>query len=353
MFIKNYKKYIIEQNSTIIETIKVLENLSNVIAMVLFVIDKNGKIIGSVTDGDIRRGLLKGISLNDAVDIIMQKSFCYLNTDKIEIEDINKLKAKEIKLVPLLKKDGTIDKLVDLTTTRSILPVSCIIMAGGEGIRLRPYTQNTPKPLLMLEGKPVIVHNIERLRLYGVKDFYISVNYMKDKIINFLNDYYKNEDISIKFIEEDKPLGTMGSIALVDDFAFNDILVINSDLLTNIDFEDFYVNYTKKHDAMNVATFNIKIDIPYAVLNTSNKKITSLIEKPTYEYYSNAGIYLFKKEFIKLIPKNEKYDSTDLIETLIEKGKKVAHYPIRGYWLDIGKPDNYRKAQDDIRHIRF
>lgn len=353
MFITNYSKYLINQNATILETLKALENLSDVVVMVLFAIDSNQRIVGSITDGDVRRGLIKGISLNDSVEKLMKKSFCSLDADNIKFKDVKDLKEKSIKLVPLLKKDGTIEKLMDLTVIRSVLPISCVIMAGGEGIRMRPYTEHTPKPLLILEDKPIIVHNIDRLRLYGVKDFYISVNHMKDKIIDYLAKYYKNEDISIKFIEEEKPLGTLGSLSLANEFKYNDILVMNADLLTNIDFEDFYLNYIDKKDSMSVATFNIKIDIPYAVLNTTDKKINSLIEKPTYVYYSNAGIYLFKKEFTKLIPKNEKYDSTDLIETLIQKGKKVAHYPIRGYWLDIGKPDNYQKAQDDIRHIRF
>ena len=353
MIAYDIKKYTISSNSTVFETIKSLDALSGTVAMVLFVLDGNDNIVGSVTDGDVRRGLIKGVSLNDNVEKVMTKSFYFLNSSNINLKDLHELREKNIKLVPLLNEDKTIDGIVDLTIIRSILPLTCVIMAGGKGIRLRPYTDTTPKPLLMLEDKPIIVHNIDRLRLYGVKNFYISVNHMKEQIKDYLDNYYKNQDVSIKYIEEEMPLGTLGSIGLVKEFLHDDILVLNADLLTNIDFEDFYRTYLEEENAMSVATFNVKVDIPYAVLETKNNKISSLVEKPTYIYYSNAGIYLFKKEYVKLIPQNKVYDAIDLMDNLIAMGKNVTHYAIRGYWLDIGKPDNYQKAKDDIGHIKF
>lgn len=353
MTLENIKKYIISFESTILETIKVLENLSGTVAMVLFVLDSNNKIIGSVTDGDVRRGILKGLSLQDNIQLVMKKSFYSLNAKKIDLQQLQKLREQNIKLIPLLDEDGSISNLIDLTINRSILPVSCVIMAGGKGIRLKPYTDDTPKPLLLLEDKPIIIHNIDRLILYGIKKFYVSVNHMKEKIKEYLDNYYKNKDISIEYIEETEPLGTLGSVGLVKNFEFEDVLVLNADLLTNIDFEDYYMTYIEEKDSMSVATFNVKVDIPYAVLETKNNLINSLVEKPTYEYFSNAGIYLFKKEFVKLIPKNRIYDAIELIDELIKQGKKVTQYPIRGYWLDIGKPEHYRKAQDDVSHVKF
>ena len=162
---------------------------------------------------------------------------------------------------------------------------------------------------------------------------------------------YTNENI--QFIEEKEPLGTLGSIKLVEKFQNQDILVMNADILTNIDFYDFFINYKTHKDSMSVATFNIRINIPYGVLNTKDKTINSLIEKPSYNYYSNAGIYLINNEILKYIPKNKKFDSTELMEILIRNKKKVSHFPIRGYWLDIGNAENYAKAQDDIGYIKF
>lgn len=349
---KNLNKYTINQTAKIIEAIAKINKFSAGQTMVLFVINNDFQILGSLTDGDIRRALLAGVTLEQKVEKAMNRNF-HCITNIYDLKKIKHFKTKLLKIIPLVTEQNKIIDFINLEQIRAILPISCVIMAGGKGVRLRPYTDNTPKPLLMLEGKPIIVHNIDRLMLYGVKKVFVSVNHMKDKIKDYLDNYYKDQDIEIEYFEEDSPLGTIGSVALAKDFPHEDILVLNADLLTNIDFEDFYMTYIQEQNAMSVATFNVKIDIPYAVLETKDNIINSLVEKPTYVYYSNAGIYLFKKEFINLIPKNQAYDAIDLVDELIKNGQKVTQYPIRGYWLDIGKPDNYRKAQDDINHIRF
>lgn len=254
-------------------------------------------------------------------------------------------------LVPLLTKDKKLREVVNFKKLRSLLPIDVVIMAGGQGIRLKPYTDNIPKPMLELAGKPIIARNIDRLKKYGIRNFYISVNYLKDQIKDYLLKEY--ESLNISFIEEKRPLGTIGAVGLIDDFQNEDVIVMNADLLTNIDFTDLYEEH-KKHDAdITLATFNIKVDVPYAVLETENEKIRSFTEKPTYIYYSSAGIYVLKKETIKNIPANCPYDATDLVQQMINCGKKVNHFPIRGYWLDIGTAQNYSKAQDDVNHIKF
>lgn len=345
-------KYTIDKEARIIDALEKINEFSAGQAMVLFVTNEKYQVIGSLTDGDIRRALLAKVTLNDSVQKAMNKNF-HCVTNVFDAQKVKKFKEKTLRVIPHVSEEKRFIDVVNLEKTRALLPLSCVIMAGGKGLRLRPYTDDTPKPLLLLEGKPIIVHNIDRLMLYGVKKFYISVNHMKDKIKKYLNSYYKNKDVRIEYIEENEPLGTLGAVSLVKKYEHEDILVLNADLLTNIDFEDFYITHSKNKNAMSVATFNVKIDIPYAVLETEDNKIRSLVEKPTYVYYSNAGIYLFKKEFINLVPKNKFYDAIDLIDALIKKKKRVEQYPIRGYWLDIGKPDNYRKAQDDINHIKF
>ena len=343
-------KYTILNNKTIRYALEKINNFESGNVLILFVIDTEGKIIGSVTDGDIRRGLIAGSNLDDKITAIMKKDFKFLeNLD--DYEKINAYKEQNLKIVPLVTKEKNLVEFLDLTKIKAVIPADAVIMAGGKGVRLKPYTNDTPKPMLELAGKPILAHNIDRLLNFGIKNIYISVNHLKEQIIDYCNKNYKN--VNIKFIEETSPLGTIGSLSLIDKWENKDILVMNADILTNIDFYDFFVNYKNFKDNMSIATFNIRINIPYGILDTTDKKINSLIEKPSFTYYSNAGIYLLNKEVLKYIPKNEKFDSTELMEVLIEKGYKVSHFPIRGYWLDIGNAQNYAKAQDDIRYIKF
>ncbi len=346
----NLEKHTININANVKEAVRKINNFSSFCPLVLFVINEEQKIIGSLTDGDIRRGLLKDVALSDCVTSVMNKDFHYIENLK-NYEKINNFKKMDLKIIPYVTKNKKVIDFIDLAKIKAMLPIDAVIMAGGKGVRLKPYTNDIPKSMLELNKKPIIAHNIDRLIEYGVKNFYISVNHLKEQIKNYLDKNYTN--INIHYIEENEPLGTIGSVSLIDNFQNNDVLVINADILTNIDFEDFFINYKNFKDDMSVATFNVKVEIPYAVLETQEKRIKSFIEKPTYTYYSNAGIYLLNKKFITLIPKGKVYDTIDLIEKMIENNKKVSHFPIRGYWLDIGTVQNYSKAQDDIRYIKF
>ena len=343
-------KYTILNNKTIRYALEKINNFESGCILILFVIDNEGRIIGSVTDGDIRRGLISGINLDDNITDVMKKDFKFIENLN-DYEKINTYKEQNLKIVPLVSKNKKLIEFLDLTKIKAVIPADAVIMAGGKGVRLKPYTNDTPKPMLELAGKPIIAHNIDRLLNFGIKNIYISVNHMKEQIIDYCHKNYK--DKNIQFIEETKPLGTIGSLSLVKKWENNDILIMNADILTNIDFYDFFVNYKNFKDNMSIATFNIRINIPYGILDTTDKKINSLIEKPSFTYYSNAGIYLINKNVLNYIPKNEKFDSTELMEVLIEKKYKVSHFPIRGYWLDIGNAQNYAKAQDDIRYIKF
>jgi len=343
---------LLKDSATIKESLIRINLFSSNQSLILFVLNDKRQVIGSLTDGDIRRGLLSGLGLSDSVIKVMNKQYHFLRKDS-SVAEIRQMRSKELHVVPILDSSRRIIRFIDFKKTHSVLPLDAIIMAGGKGIRLRPYTNDIPKPMLELNGKPIIAHNIDRLITYGVRNFYISVNHLKHKIIRYLNRAYQGREISIRYIKGKKPLGTMGSVALVPKYEHSDLLVMNGDILTNINFEDFYVTYKTLNNDIAVATFNIKVDVPYAVLNTFKKRICSFVEKPTYVYYSNAGIYLFRKEHIKLIPKNKPYDAIDLVKGLIKHRKKATHFPIRGYWLDIGTLKSYRKAQDDINHIQF
>jgi dTDP-glucose pyrophosphorylase len=321
-------------------------------ALTLFIIDPNSILIGVVTDGDIRRGLIKGCELDEEVVKIMNKDFKFINEDQLSIELIADLKRSSVKIIPILDKYNRIVRFVNISEIKSVLPVHAIIMAGGKGERLLPLTLETPKPMLKVNGKPIIEHNIDLLVKYGIGNLHISVNYLKDEIKNYFSNG-ESKNITINYLDEEKPLGTFGSIKLTNSYKYSDLLIMNSDLLTNINIADFYKSFKDSNADMAIATTSYLVNIPYAVLETENGLVKSFKEKPTYTYFSNAGIYLIKKELIDEIPKNEFYNATDLINKLINTNRIVLTYPILGYWLDIGRHEDYKKANEDFKHVHF
>lgn len=225
-------------------------------------------------------------------------------------------------------------------------------MAGGRGERLRPLTDTVPKPLLKVGDLPIIEHNINRLVQYGIDDMWISVRYLGQQI----KDYFKSggdKGVSIQYIDEDKALGTIGAVSSAKDLKHDVVLVTNSDILTNLDYEDFYLSFVASGADLSVVTIPYDVNIPYAVLETINGHVVNFKEKPTYTYYSNGGIYLMKREVLGLIPDNTFFNATDLMDVMIKSNKKIHSYPLRGYWIDIGKHDEYTKAQEDIKHLKF
>jgi dTDP-glucose pyrophosphorylase len=351
MGVKKFSDNVIQDTSSIKTAMEALNNLVNKESLTLFIVNSQNQLSGTLTDGDIRRGLLRGLQLTDKVSEVMHRNFRYLEQD-FGLEQIDLLKKQGIALIPLVNKNREIIRILLLKDKQSVLPVDAFLLAGGEGKRLLPLTAEVPKPMLKVGGKPIIEHNIDRLRSFGIFNIFLSVNYLAEKIQDYLGNGEEKE-VSIKYIEEDLPMGTIGSISLVENFAHDSILVMNSDLLTNIDFEDFYRTFTRSGADMAVAGVPYKVDVPYAIMEVSEEKVTSFREKPTYTYYSNAGIYLLKKNILDLVPKNRHYNATDLMEEVLRKKKHLIYYPILGYWLDIGQHEDYKRAQDDIRHIKL
>lgn len=346
----SFKKHIISHKSKIKEALPILDRLAS--DAILFVVGEKGQLIGSLTDGDIRRGLIKEVSLDSNVTEIIQKNPKYIKPDNYSLDDITFFKKNNLKIIPIVDNNMVVIDVINFKNTKSFLPLEAIIMAGGKGSRLMPLTKNTPKPLLKVGDKPIIEHNIDLLISYGIKKIYISVNYLKDQIIDYFGDG-SNKDVEIIYIEEEDITGTLGSATYIESFETSNILIMNSDILTNINFEDFYQNFLQEETEMSIATVPYEIQIPYGVVETTNTKVTSLKEKPTYTYYSNAGIYILNASCINEIPKRSFYNATDLINKLLKEKRKVTNYPIRNYWLDIGKHEDFKKAQEDIKHLNF
>jgi len=343
------KEFTINENKTILDAIKKLNLIEDVSRLILFVTDDKEKVIGSLTDGDIRRSLVEYKDIDMRLGDVCFKEFTYKIDDNSFI-DLKTIRDLEIKMLPLLNKNNQLIKVLDLDKVKSKLPLECMIMAGGRGKRLSPLTDNTPKPMLLLGDKPIIEYNIDRLISFGIQKIYISLKYLGNQIVEYFGDG-SEKGIQIEYIWEDKALGTAGALSLVDNFDCDNILLMNGDLLTNVNFEDMYLKLLNNSADMVIASKNYKLDVPYAVFETSKNLITAFKEKPSYNLPSNAGIYIFKKELIEKIPKDEFFDITDLMNLLIDSGKKLLHEPIHGYWIDIGKPSDYKNAQEFIKHL--
>ncbi len=342
--------YTIPDTATILDALKKIDSISSKATRVAFVADASGKVLGSVSDGDCRRGLIGGKRLDSPVTEIMKADFTFMWKDSYDISVIQKIRSLGIKFVPELDCDGTLAAVRDFSNGRSYIPVDAVLMAGGQGKRLQPLTLTTPKPLLKVADKPIIDYNIDNLIYYGIEHINITVNYLAEQLEEHFKEPYEGHQI--RCIREGKYLGTIGSLNMIRDWHSDTILLMNSDLFTNIDLEAFYIHF-RQHDAdMSVATVPYNVSIPYGILEIENEReIKGLKEKPNFYYHANAGIYLIKRKLLDLIPKDSFYDATDFMLKLIELGKKVIRWPMAGYWIDIGKPEDFRKAQEFARNV--
>lgn len=345
--------HIININESAREALRKLSTLPDKSSLTLFVLDDNNLLRGTVTDGDIRRGLLNNLEISQSIGLFMNSNFRYILNSSNNTIELKKLRIEGLSLIPLLDRNSKLMEIIDLKKRKASLPISVLLMAGGRGERLKPLTDTVPKPMLIIGDKPIIEHNIDRLINFGVKNFYISVRYLKDSIINYFGDG-SAKGVNIFYIEETAPLGTLGAIANINKIEDEDLLVMNSDILTNIDFEDFYTSFKLQKSEMMLASIPYVVSIPYAVLKTENLYVQSFEEKPNYTYYSNGGIYIMKFKLKNKLTQGVYCNATDLMSLLLnEKKNSLSHYPILGYWLDIGRHSDYLKAQDDINHINL
>lgn len=347
----NMIDFIIKDNETVLDALKKIDAHSSFGTRILFVESKDGKICGSVSDGDCRRALINGKGLDSAVTEIMNKNFTFLRKDEYDIQTIQKIRSLGFKYVPELNEDGTLFAVRDFTNGKSYVPVDAVLMAGGKGERLRPLTLETPKPLLKVADKPIIDYNIDNMMHYGIEHINVTVNYLGEQIEEHFAEPVNGQQINC--VREGKFLGTIGSLEIIKEWHNDTILLMNSDLFTNIDFEAFYIHFKKHNADMSVAAVPYNVSIPYGIFEIENtREIKGVKEKPSYYYYANAGIYLIKRELLNLIPKDTFYNATDFMDKLIELGKKVIRYPIAGYWVDIGKPEDFKSVQEFARNIR-
>ena len=234
---------------------------------------------------------------------------------------------------------------------QQVLPFEAIIMAGGRGERLRPLTDNTPKPLLKIGDRPIVEYSVLRLQKAGIRDFTFCLNYLGKKVESYFGDG-QDRGLNFSYLYEEEPLGTIGGLAFKEEFRYNDLLIINGDLLTTINFERFYSFFLENDADIAVATIPYRISLPYGILQLEeDQAIASIEEKPTYSYHINTGIYFIRKEVISLITPGERCDAIELIQKGMAQGLKVLSFPLLNYWVDIGQKEDYEKAGEDIQFL--
>ncbi|MEG0467474.1 MAG: sugar phosphate nucleotidyltransferase [Mucinivorans sp.] len=347
----NFDQYIIQQSASILEAMAKIDKQSGSMILTLFVLDDRGVVLGTITDGDCRRAILRGIQLTDTVAKVYNAHFTSLTNDTFDLAKQRMIRAKRYKIVPVLDSEGRMVKLLDFQHKKAYLPIDAVLMAGGRGERLRPATLTTPKPLLEVAGKPIIDYNVDNMLNHGIEHISVTTNYLAEQLdAHFASPI---EGIQVQTVREPKFLGTMGAIKFVENWHNDTILIMNSDLFTNIDLEDFFLHF-KEHDAdMSIAAVPYSVNIPYGIFEIEGtRNIVGVHEKPAYHYYANAGIYLIKRELLNLIPDDTFFNATDLMALLIEQKRSVIRFPLSGYWIDIGKPEDFKKVQELAKHTR-
>lgn len=335
-------KILIKQNTTILETLKVIDEAAVEIALV---VNEQQKLIGTVTDGDIRRGLIRGAQLNETISGLMNPSPITAELNTSDDELLFMMTNRSIKHLPIVAADGRVIRLVllnDLVAGKK-RPNIAVIMAGGLGSRLGDLTKETPKPLLPVGGRPIISIIVDQLRKHGITDIFVSINYKADKIKAYFNEN-KVPNTNISYLEEKEFLGTAGSLSLLKQREDNDIIVINGDILSPINFAsllDFHKNSGK---SMTICTREFNLQIPYGVLQMKGNELISIEEKPSQNMFINAGCYILAPNLLRHIPYNKRFDMPQLIDIALKQEKGVCCYPVSDFWLDIGSPKDYHKA---------
>lgn len=345
-----YTACLIPENATVRDALARICSLSG-LPLTLFITSTTGRLLGTLTDGDIRRGLLAGATLQTPAAEVMNTGFRALHSGADNLDAFSAARALGLELLPVLDAEGRIEQILDLRHVTSQLPVDAVVMAGGRGERLRPLTLTTPKPLLPVGDVPIIDRNIHALLSAGISSIFVTVNYLHEQIEAHLAPQPAHATVTC--VRETQPLGTFGSIGLIKQcppgLTKPDTLVMNADLLTTLSFEKMYRHHRDTGSALTMAVIPYTVAVPYAILQTEGERILSFEEKPTYTYYANAGIYMVQTPLLQRITGRERVDATDFTAALIAEGRKVTYFPIDGTWIDIGSPQDYRLANEKFK----
>lgn len=345
-----WQNTLISTSSTIKDALQIIDSEALRVALV---VDADNRLEGVITDGDIRRGLLKNVTLDSLVKEVMNPSptTAPISTPRAELEAI--MQEKGILSIPLLDSE---QQLVDLALLNApqkpVYQNPIFIMAGGFGTRLKPLTDDCPKPMLKVGDKPILETVIRNFAKAGFVNFYISTHYMPEKISAHFGDG-KWLGVDITYVHEESPLGTGGALGLLPNNLPNDLplIMINGDVLTNVDFERLLAFHNDNNADATMCVREYEYQIPYGVIEGEHCKVTSMVEKPVQRFFVNAGIYVVAPHVVQSVPQDQHIDMPTLLEQHMEENNQVYMFPIHEYWLDIGRMDDFNRAQADIKTL--
>lgn len=345
---------LVSKGNSIGEVMACIDRCAKGIALV---VDKNGKLMGTITDGDVRRAVLSGMDLAVNVSELIHRKRNSSYPHPVTVLDgtgpeemMRLMKKHSIRQLPVLDAEGRVVNLVTIgdLLPEEELPLQAVIMAGGFGSRLLPLTEDLPKPMLPVGDRPLMEHTIQQLRQSGIKNVSITTHFKADRIV----DHFRNGvefGVAIKYIPEEEPLGTAGALDMLEETQ-DPVLVINGDVLTRVDYRAM-LKYHREHSAeMTIGVRKFDLQVPYGVVDSEGPHVRSLREKPVMELFVNAGIYLLEPATRRFLPGSGPFDMTELIQLMIDDGCSVVNFPIVEYWLDVGRPADYEQAQQDVEN---
>ena len=341
---RHWRKVLLDSRADVTTAAEVLTSSS---MRIVLVVDKENRLLGTITDGDIRRALMAGSAMSSLATSVMQKNPIAVNQGDSRRKALQIMREKDLLHLPVLDAKGVV---VGLETVRDLLfkeqrPNPVLLMAGGFGKRLYPLTREVPKPLLPVGEKPILQTILEQLAEGGFSQFFLAVHYRSEQVRAHFGDG-SNWGVRIEYLEERQPLGTAGALSLLDQTMIDaPLLMINGDLLTRLDFGQL-VDFHGEHGGL--ATMCVReydFQIPYGVVHGDGDQVTDIIEKPVQKFFVNAGIYILEPELLGQCRPDEAIDMPDLLRQVVNDGRKVSMFPIHEYWLDIGRMEEYEQAQ--------
>jgi len=346
---KNIENIKLTSSATIKEALEIIDNGAMQIALV---VDENDTLLGTLTDGDIRRGLLKGLDLNSSIQSIVFTTPTLVKISDTKEEILKIALSKKLHQIPIVDDNG---KILGIQEIEELIKPKektnkVVLMVGGLGTRLRPLTENTPKPMLKVGNKPILQTIVEKFAEYGYTNIVMCVNYKSHIIQDYFEDGSKF-GVSIKYILEEQRMGTAGALSLLKEKPTESFFVMNGDLLTNVNFEHLDNYHISNHSMGTMCVREYDFQVPYGVVNIDGSRILSIEEKPTHKFFVSAGIYMLSPEVLDYIPQNQFYDMPTLFEKLISENKNVISFPLREYWLDIGRIEEYKKANEEYDEV--
>jgi len=344
-----WKSALVAPGTPAIDAVRIIESARLQIALV---VDEAGRLVGTVTDGDVRRAILAGTPLTNPVSEIMFRTPTTAPPEADRETLLSIMQAKVLRHIPIVDEKGRLvglESMMDMLS-KETLPNAVVLMAGGRGQRLRPLTDLCPKPLLRIGDKPILEIILENFVSQGFRTFYISINYMAEKVVEHFGDGSRF-GVSISYLREDQPLGTAGALTLLPELT-EPFLVMNGDLLTKVNFAHLLDFHAAQQGVATMCVRPYTSQIPYGVVHVDGNDLVRIEEKPTQTVFVNAGIYALSPEALARIPKGQAYDMPALFEALMAEKARTLAFPVREYWMDIGRVGDYEQAQTDYsRHF--